>query len=125
MIGTNNTGKEKDGNVRNLPSEVIEGVSAVVKDLRARLPGTKILLLAIFPRGVLDDPQRAEVALINTVLAKLDDGKMVRFLDIGSKFLEPDGTLPKNIMPDLLHPNENGYQIWADAMEPTLAEMLK
>lgn len=125
MIGTNNTGKEKDGSVRNMPSEVIEGVSAVVKDLRARLPGTKILLLAIFPRGVLDDPQRAEVALINTVLAKLDDGKMVKFLDIGSKFLESDGTLPKDIMPDLLHPNEKGYQIWADAMEPTLAEMLK
>jgi lysophospholipase L1-like esterase len=63
--------------------------------------------------------------VINTALVKLDDGKMVKFLDIGSKFLEPDGTLPRSIMPDLLHPNEKGYQIWADAMEPTLADMLK
>ena len=100
-------------------------MQAVVRELRAKLPDSKILLLAIFPRGTLDDPQRAQVALINTVIAKLDDGKMVKFLDIGPKFLEADGTLSRNIMPDLLHPNERGYQIWAEAMEPTLDEMLK
>lgn len=125
MIGTNNTGKERNGSIRNTTPQVIEGVTAVVQDLRAKLPDTKILLLAIFPRSTLDDPQRAQVALINTVIAKLDDRKMVRFLDIGSKFLEADGTLPTSIMPDLLHPNEHGYQIWADAMNPTLDEMMK
>ena len=125
MIGTNNTGKETNDSPRNSSSEVIEGVQAVVARIRNKLPDTKILLLAIFPRGTFDNPQRAEVALINTVLAKLDDGKTVRFLDIGPQFLKADGTLPKTIMPDLLHPNEKGYQIWAAAMEPTLAEMLK
>jgi lysophospholipase L1-like esterase len=73
----------------------------------------------------LDDLQRSQVALINTIIAKLDDGKTVKFLDISPSFLEADGTLPTSIMPDLLHPNEHGYQIWADAMEPTLAEILK
>ena len=126
MIGTNNTGKEKDtGKNRNSVPETIAGVQAVVRELRAKLPDSKILLLAIFPRGTLDDPQRAQVAVVNTVIAKLDDGKMVRYLDIDPKFLEADGTLPKDIMPDLLHPNERGYQIWADAMEPALDEMLK
>jgi lysophospholipase L1-like esterase len=126
MIGTNNTGKENDHKTpRNTMPEVAEGVTTVVNDIRARLPDSKILLLAIFPRGIFDDSQRAQVALINTVLARLDDGKTVRFLDIGSKFLEADGTLPRSIMPDLLHPNGKGYQIWADAMEPTLVEMLK
>jgi lysophospholipase L1-like esterase len=125
MIGTNNTGKEKNGQPRNTVPEVIQGVTAVVNDIRAKLPGTRILLLAIFPRGNLDDPQRAQVALINTVIAKLDDGEAVKFLDIGPHFLEADGTLPRSIMPDLLHPNERGYLIWANAMEPTLVEMLK
>jgi lysophospholipase L1-like esterase len=46
-------------------------------------------------------------------------------MDIGSKFLGPDGMLSRDIMPDLLHPNEKGYQIWADTMENTLAPMLK
>jgi beta-glucosidase len=50
---------------------------------------------------------------------------MVTFLDIGAKFLDADGKLPASVMPDLLHPNEHGYQIWADAMNPTLDEMLK
>ncbi len=126
MIGTNNTGKENDHKTpRNSVPEVAEGVQAVVNDIRARLPESKILLLAIFPRGTLDDPQRVQVALINTLIAKLDDGKMVRFLDIGPKFLEFDGTLPRSIMLDLLHPNAKGYQIWADAMGPTLDEMMK
>jgi lysophospholipase L1-like esterase len=126
MIGTNNTGKETDHKTpRNTVPEVAEGVQAVVNDIRAKLPDSKILLLAIFPRGTLDDPQRAQVALINPLIAKLDDGKVVKFLDLGPKFLEFDGTLPKSIMPDLLHPNAKGYQIWADAMGPALDEMLK
>ena len=96
MIGTNNTGKESDNKIRNTVPEIIEGVQAVVRELRAKLPDSKILLLAIFPRGTLDNPQRAQIALINTVIAKLDDGKMVKFLDIDSKFLEADGTLSQN-----------------------------
>jgi lysophospholipase L1-like esterase len=126
MIGTNNTGKEKDtGKICNTVPETIAGVQAVVKELCAKLPDSKILLLAIFPRSTLDNPQRAQVALINTVIAKLDDGKTVRYLDIGPKFLGADGKVPEDIMPDFLHPNEQGYQIWADAMGPALDEMLK
>ena len=125
MIGTNNTGKEKNGHPRNSVPEVVAGVQAVVKDIRTRLPDSKLLLLGIFPRGNFDDPQRAQVALVNTVIAKLDDGKMVKYLDIGPDFLTDDGTLPRDIMSDLLHPSEKGYQIWADSMEPTLSEMLK
>ena len=126
MIGTNNTGKENDRKTpRNTVPEVAAGVQAVVNDIRARLPDSKILLLAIFPRGTLDDPQRAQVALLNTLIAKLDNGKMVTFLDIGPRFLDFDGTLPRRLMPDLLHPNAQGYQIWAEAMGPTLDALLK
>jgi len=125
MIGTNNTGKEKDGTARNSTAEVIEGVTAVVKQIRAKLPQSRLLLLAIFPRGTIDAPQRAQIKEINTAIAKLDDGKMIKFLDIGKVFLAEDGSIPGTIMPDLLHPNEQGYQRWADAMEPTLAAMLK
>src|SRR5208282_5813812 len=126
LIGTNNTGREKDtGKIRNTVPEAIEGVQAVVKKLRVKLPDSKILLLAIFPRSDLDDPQRAQIALINTVIARLGDGKMVKYLDVTPKFLEPDGTVARNTMPDLLHLSERGYQTWAEAMEPALAEMLK
>ena len=127
MIGTNNTGFERDGTTpRNTPAETVAGVRAIVNLLRAKLPQTKILLLAVFPRGEKPDhPQRLQVAEVNTGIAKLADGRNVRFLDIGRKFLAADGTLPKDIMPDFLHPNEKGYEIWAAAIKEPLAAMLK
>jgi lysophospholipase L1-like esterase len=126
MIGTNNTGKERNSEqIRNTPPEAIEGITAVVNSLRARLPKTRILLLAVFPRGDGGPEQRAQVDQINKSIAKLGRRSKVTFLNINPKFLTPDGTLTKEVMPDLLHPGEKGYQIWAEAMEPTLAKMLK
>ncbi len=125
LIGTNNCGNEDDGKPRNSTPEIIEGISTIVHQLRTRLPDSKILLLGLFPRGQKSDPVREQVKAINAQIAKLDDGKMVKFMDIGSKFLEPDGTLSRKIMPDLLHPSEKGYQIWSDAMAGTLDAMLK
>jgi lysophospholipase L1-like esterase len=119
MIGTNNTR-------RDTAAQITEGVTAIVKEIRQRTPQTKILLLAIFPRGEKpDDPLRQKINEINPVIAKLHDGQNVHFLDINAKFLQPDGVLPASIMPDFLHPNAEGYRIWGDAMAPKLAELLK
>ena len=119
MIGTNNSG-------RNSAPEIVEGITAIVNDFRKRLPKSKILLLGVFPRAEkADNPIRQKLKDINTQIAKLADGKTVKYLDIGDKFLDAEGTLPRDIMPDFLHPNAKGYQIWADAMDPTLQAMLK
>jgi lysophospholipase L1-like esterase len=125
LIGTNNTGTEPDGRMRNSTPEIIAGVTAVVREIRIRLPRTKILLFGIFPRGKKDDPRRGQIAQINAAIARLDDGTHVHFLDIGREFLEPDGTLSTDIMPDLLHPNARGFQIWADAIKGPLASLMK
>jgi lysophospholipase L1-like esterase len=61
----------------------------------------------------------------NKILKTFADDKTVFFMDIGPKFLEADGTLSKEIMPDLLHPNEKGYEIWAEAIEGKVKELLK
>jgi lysophospholipase L1-like esterase len=125
MIGTNNTGLERDGTPRNTPAETVEGVTAVVRELRARFPDAKILFLAIFPRGEKDSPQRTQVAEVNRELAKLNDGQHVFFLDIGGRFLDATGNLPRDLMPDLLHPSLKGYEIWADAIRAPLQQLLK
>jgi lysophospholipase L1-like esterase len=125
MIGTNNTGLERDGKTpRNTPPEIIEGVTAVVSELRAKFPEAKILLLAIFPRGEKDAPQRAQVAEVNRALVKRHDGRHVFFLDINDRFLDADGNIPKDVMPDLLHPSAKGYEIWADAIREPLKKLL-
>jgi beta-glucosidase len=124
MIGTNNSGKNKDGTDSYTDSDILEGVTAIVNQIRARQPDTKVLLLGIFPRAKTFSPQRGRLLEINQALAKLDDGRHVFHLDVGSRLIEKDGSISVNIMPDALHPNEAGYKIWAGAMEPKLKELL-
>lgn len=118
MIGTNNVGSDK-------AEDTAGGVQAIVKYLRDKRPDAQILLLAIFPRGEkATDKARVKNDQVNALLAKFDDGQKVHFLDIGKQFLKEDGTLGRDIMPDLLHPNAKGYQIWSDAVVPTIKKLL-
>ena len=118
MIGTNNAATASS-------AEIAEGVGAVVLELRQDFPAAKILLLGIFPRGNPSDPVRKTVLDVNPIIAKLHDGKNVFYLDIGAKFLDADGFIPPDIMADRLHPNEKGYEIWAEAVKGPLAELMK
>ena len=120
MIGTNNLGG-------NSNEEIVAGVTKVVKTLNAKLPNTKVLLLGIFPRSPkAADPQRGRIKAINEEIAKLDNGgKTVKYLDIGAKFVDASGDLPKETMPDFLHLSEKGYQIWAESIDPTLKELMQ
>jgi lysophospholipase L1-like esterase len=117
MIGTNN------GN--DTAANVAAGNEAIVAEIRKKQPQAKILLLGIFPRGEKPNPGRAKNEAVNKLIAKLDDGgKTLKFMDIGDKFLTADKTLTKDIMPDALHPNGKGYEIWAEAIAPAVKEML-
>lgn len=119
MIGTNNMGGHS-------AEQIAEGVTAIVKEIQKKSPKTKVLLLGIFPRANKPGPIRDKIKECNMIFAKLDDGgKTVKYLDIGGKFLEPDGTLPPEIMYDYLHLTEKGYQIWADAVKGEIEKMLK
>ncbi|MDD5351062.1 MAG: GDSL-type esterase/lipase family protein [Chthoniobacteraceae bacterium] len=121
MIGTNNIG--------HFPNEEPEwaaaGVQKIVETVHQKLPDTKVLLLGVFPRATKDSDLRKKVAAINAIIAKLDDGKKTRYLDIGKVFLNAEGEIPADVMPDKLHPNAHGYDLWYDAMNPLLSEMLK
>jgi lysophospholipase L1-like esterase len=119
MIGTNNSNKDD-----NTEAEILEGVTAIVQQIRTRQPDTKILLLDIFPRGKTFSPQRGKILQVNQALARLDDGSHIFYLDFGAQYLENDGSISKSIMPDFLHPNEAGYRIWAKAIEPKLKQFL-
>jgi lysophospholipase L1-like esterase len=119
MIGTNNSGP-------NTAPEIAEGVGAVVLEMRKDFPDAKILLLAIFPRATPGDPIRDKIAEVNRIIARLNDGKHVFFLDIGAEFLDEKGVfLPDTFRPDNLHPQAKGYDIWGRAVQAKLAELLK
>jgi lysophospholipase L1-like esterase len=132
MIGTNNTGhqgraqKELDGAIYQCTAEqTAEWVKTILEKLKGKCPEAKVLLLGIFPRGAnKEDKMRQQNEATNAILKGYDNGKTVFFMDIGAKFLEADGTLSKEIMPDLLHPNARGYEIWAQAIEARVKELL-
>ncbi len=120
MIGTNNTGERLEP-----PELTVAGIQANLAEIRRRLPDAQILLLALFPRGETPaDLTRRHNARINTLLPALADGEHIHFLDIGPAFLEPDGRLPKTVMPDLLHLSPQAYETWARAIAPTLNRWL-
>jgi beta-glucosidase len=130
LIGTNNSGGDK-----YTAEQIADGIKAIVCKLRTKLPETKVLILAIFPRG--DAEQRKGTdnnATYNAQWAKNDkasqlaslaaDGKMIFYLDVNKAFLNEQGELTREVMPDLLHPKAKGYPLWAEAMEPTIAKLM-
>ncbi len=118
MIGTNNSNSDPG-------EDIADGVFAILRKLRAEQPQMKILLLNIFPRGAnAEDRLRKINDHANQLLQMTGDDPMIELLDLAPVFLEEDGTLPKEVMPDLLHPQEEGYRMWAEAIEDRVAELL-
>lgn len=129
MIGTNNTGG-------HTAEQIAGGIKAIIDELKSQKPGIKVLLLGVFPRGraadanpetkvIPADKLNKKIPEINAIIAKFDDGKTVIFKDIGKEFLDKDGGLPKEIMPDYLHLSEQGYDIWGKAIKGDIEKLLK
>lgn len=130
MIGTNNSND-------NTAVEIADGIKAICAEMQIKLPKTKILILAIFPRASGNSEQRILIeqgATFNDQWAKNDeasklaseiaDNKMIYYLDINKSFLDENEVLMREVMPDLLHLSEKGYKIWAEAIEPTVQILL-
>ena len=119
LIGTNNVGRISS-------EDLAGGITANVQEINKRLPDAKVLLMGLFPRGETPDHKhRIQVAEVNAMIAKLDDGKHVFYTDIGDKMILPDGQIDKAYLPDLLHLSSEGYKLWADAIQPKIDEFMK
>ncbi len=121
MIGTNNICWGSDQ-----PKQAAEGVQAIAVKLNKIYPEMKILVLGVFPRRQnLDHPHRKQIIELNSYLPDLlKNVPNVTYLDIGPKFLDKNGFLSKEMMPDTTHPSKEGHEIWANAIVPSLLEMM-
>lgn len=117
LLGTNNANDRPE-------DEIVASLKTVLGKVRKRLPKTKILLMGIFPRGQTFNPIRGKVLQVNQALAQLEDGQHLFFMDIGARFVGGDGSISKTVMKDYVHLSARGYEIWAEAIEPKLRELL-
>jgi lysophospholipase L1-like esterase len=126
MIGINNTGGNSiNKTVPNTPTQIAEGIGAIIAAYRERCPDAVILLHGVLPNGEKPSGSRASRKQMNELIARFADGNKVIFLDFGDQFLQPDGTISREVLYDFLHPDEKGYQIWADAIQPLIDKYLE
>jgi len=118
MIGTNNLGHGSSN-----AEQTLAGVRAVLAKVREQAPQAEILLLEIFPRGERINAMRGDIAQINQAL-RAHPPQGVRTLALGDRWVQADGTISKEVMPDLLHLSPLGYEQWAQGMLPALRELL-
>lgn len=120
MIGTNNLGLGQS------PTAVASGIMAIVDQLKAQLPNSRILLLGVFPRGQSpSDPYRALIAQVNTMISELEETNRIHYVDIGYAFQKRGGTISPTVMSDFVHPTLYGYQIYAVAIWQPLIQLLR
>ena len=122
MIGTNNAGHRKFEEER--PLDTVLGVQAIIERVVKKCPNAKVILLPIFPRGLPDSAARSRNAIVNRALslaAKYAWKDKVLWCNFNGRLQDAKGVISKEMFPDLLHPAESGYEIWAEELKPYLA----
>ena len=123
QAGTNNVGAQAgDG---DKVADITRGLAAILNICRQKAPRATIVLTAIFPRND-NMAVMPEIDQINANLARLADGRAVRYLSVNDRLADKDGRLFPGVMNerDNLHPTLAGYQVWADGLKPILLELL-
>lgn len=110
-IGTNNSWH----GAQDRAVSTAAGIGSIVKIINRVSPSTKIILLAILPRGGgLKDFVTIRNDEVNGIIKSYDGYLNIQFLDMRSEFLKPGGALKTELFTDNLHLSAAGYNIWKD-----------
>jgi len=121
LAGINNVGTRPGGDEKI--EDITRGLKAIVKTCQEKAPGAMIILTGIFPRN--DNMAVVpEINKINENLAKMADGKKIRYININDQIADKDGKLLPGMSLDKFHPTAKGYQHWANALKPIFTEIL-
>jgi lysophospholipase L1-like esterase len=121
MIGTNNLTGTAHAR-ENTPAEIVAGISAISLQISTISPRTRIVHMAVLPRGrKADDPFRPKIAEVNRLLAAYAAQERHAFIDIGAQLVDGAGTIPAELMGDACHPTDKGYALWAAALRAEFA----
>jgi lysophospholipase L1-like esterase len=120
QAGTNNVGRRAGG--ADKVAAIAAGIEGIIDAARRRAPQAALVLTGIFPRsdaGVVN-----EINAINDRLSDIAESEGILYIEINDRLADARGLLLESMGSDGLHLSRTGYQIWADALEPILADLL-
>lgn len=120
LAGTNNIGNNPKPDAAG---QTVKGITAIIGACKAKAPKATIILMAILPRND-GEHSNAAIAEVNEQIAKLADGKTVRFLNINDQLADAQGKLFEGMTVDKLHLSLKGYEVWAKNLKPIFTELL-
>jgi len=125
LAGTNNLGEAASPADENAEAaDITKGLEAILTIVQSKAPDATIVVMGILPRNDRMEVMPA-IHQINASLARMADGKRVRYLSINDKLAGADDKLFDGMMnADKLHPTAAAYQAWADRLKPILLELL-
>lgn len=115
LIGTNNR--------QNTSEEISGGIKALVDLIKSKHPESKIILMTILPRNDIHPPKVTEEIIARVrganplIEAWAKEDSQITLLNLDDKFQNADGTLKSELFNDGIHPNAEGYRIWATALK--------
>lgn len=119
LIGSNNTADPGQS-----PEDIAEGIREIVKTVRHQLPEARILLLSILPRWYTPTPVVERGIAVNRLISRFADKQKIFYLDISRKLVNAERNDSLYVQPEYVHLTRQGYQVWAETMEPTLRRLL-
>ncbi|QTE21425.1 GDSL-type esterase/lipase family protein [Polaribacter cellanae] len=124
LIGTNNT----DGNhylTVSTPEELAGGIKKICTIINEKLPNTKILLMGILPYGYKPNHRDQINKATNKIISKFPEANpLIHYIDIGAVYYNDKGMVRRDLMPDFLHPNKEGYILMFNALEDKINELM-
>lgn len=114
LIGTNDLG------TRHTVEHLVRNVQSILVDLRRDLPGSRMLVQSVMPRG-REFSDRIQEANIH--LRQFSATVHAQYLDLWPALALDDGELNPAFSDDRLHLNDAGYQAWLSELRPGLERL--
>lgn len=114
LIGTNDLGQRKS------VEHLVRNIEYLLVTLRKALPGTRMLVQSIMPRGA-EFSERVQDA--NRHLRQFAPSVNAQYLDLWPALAGPDGEIDARFSDDRLHLTAEGYEAWLAELRPALERL--
>jgi hypothetical protein len=118
LIGTNDLEEGAD------PETIAANLKLILAELKRSDAHMPVILCYVFPSSTTKKRPAAKIKKINELYAAAVKGDpQIVPIETWRLFANPEGDAKPEEFPDLLHPNKNGYAMWAGALRPILATL--